>query len=29
MDDGSIDSNIGREMLLVVEEYNRLFGGIR
>ena len=27
MDDGSIDFNIGREMLLVVKEYNRLFGG--
>ena len=28
INDGTIDSNIGREMLLVVEEYNRLFGGI-
>ena len=28
IDDGSIDVNIGREMLLVVKEYNRLFGGI-
>ena len=28
IDDGNIDVNIGREMLLVVKEYNRLFGGI-
>lgn len=28
INDGTIDSNIGREMLLVVKEYMRLFGGI-
>lgn len=28
IDDGSIDVKIGREMLLVVDEYNRLYGGI-
>ena len=27
MESGSIDSNIGREMLHVVEEYNKMFGG--
>ena len=28
IDDGSIDKNIGREMLYVFSEYNNLFGGI-
>ncbi len=28
MDDGMIDKNIGREMLLVLEEYNKLYGGV-
>ena len=28
MNDGMIDKNIGREMLLVLEEYNKLYGGI-
>ncbi len=27
LDDGSIDSNIGREMLLVFEEYEKVYGG--
>lgn len=27
IDDGSLDINIGREMLLVLEEYNNLYGG--
>lgn len=29
LNDGSIDPNIGREMLLVIKEYNELYGGIR
>ena len=28
MNDGMIDKNIGREMFLVLEEYNKLYGGI-
>ena len=28
LDNGTIDMNIGREMLLVLEEYNNLFGGV-
>ena len=28
IESGSMDSNIGREMLYVVSEYNKLFGGI-
>ena len=28
IEDGSIDSKIGREMLLVLDEYNYVFGGI-
>lgn len=28
LNDGTIDANIGREMLLVINEYNNLFGGI-
>ena len=28
MDDGMIDKNIGREMLLVLDEYNKLYGGV-
>lgn len=27
IDEGSLDINIGREMLLVLEEYNNLYGG--
>lgn len=27
IEDGSIDSNIGREMLLVCEEYDKVYGG--
>jgi ADP-ribose pyrophosphatase YjhB (NUDIX family) len=27
IDNGSIDSNIGREMLYVYDEYNKMFGG--
>lgn len=28
IEDGSIDGNIGREMLLVYDEYQKIFGGI-
>ena len=28
LDDGRIDANIGREMLLVSSEFNNMFGGI-
>ena len=29
IEDGSCDPKIGEEMLLVIEEYNRLYGGIK